>query len=145
MCIRDRSSYARESTTHSDGISYNTSWKVSSIESVDGETVSYTHLDVYKRQVHGFFLCVAEFEYVEQFFHFRFYVCKFFQRFLVVVGQFALCRYAPVEVFLPDPGGEHPRDRVGLRVLLVVIGERAVPAVSDFRIAGATQKSWLTL
>ena len=30
------SSYARESTTHSDGISYNTSWKVSSIESVDG-------------------------------------------------------------------------------------------------------------
>ena len=51
-------------------------------------------------QIHGLFLCIAEFEYVEQFFYFCFHVCEFFQRFLVVVGQFALCRYAPVEVFL---------------------------------------------
>ena len=37
-------------------------------------------------QVHSLFLCIAEFEYVEQFFYFCFHVCEFFQRFLVVVG-----------------------------------------------------------
>ena len=37
-------------------------------------------------QIHGLFLCIAEFEYVEQFFYFCFHVCEFFQRFLVVVG-----------------------------------------------------------
>ena len=37
-------------------------------------------------QVHGFFLCVAEFEYVEQFFHFCFHIGELFKGFLVIVG-----------------------------------------------------------
>ena len=37
-------------------------------------------------QVHGFFLCVAEFEYVEQFSHFCFHIGELFKGFLVIVG-----------------------------------------------------------
>lgn len=46
------SSYARESTTHSDGISYNTSWKVSSIESVDGERMSFSYNTALPQEYH---------------------------------------------------------------------------------------------
>ena len=52
------------------------------------------------RQIHRFFLRIAEFEYVEQFFYFCFHVGKFFQRFFVVLCQIALCGYFAVEVFL---------------------------------------------
>lgn len=41
--IFGETSNAREATTHSDGIYYNTSWKVSSIEAPNGETMSFSY------------------------------------------------------------------------------------------------------
>ena len=57
------------------------------------------------RQVHGFLLCVTEFEYVEQLFHFFFYVGKLFQRFAVVIVQFAGSGYYTVEVLFGELQG----------------------------------------
>ena len=51
-------------------------------------------------QVHGFFLCIAELEYVQKFFHLSLYICKFFQCFLVVVCQFTAGRHFAVKIFV---------------------------------------------
>ena len=51
-------------------------------------------------QVHGFLLCIAELEYVEQLLYFGLHVGKFLQCFTVVVGQFATGGHYAVEVFL---------------------------------------------
>lgn len=45
-------SNAREATTHSDGIYYNTCWKVSSIESPNGETMSFSYNANLPREYH---------------------------------------------------------------------------------------------
>lgn len=46
------SAYAREATTHSDGMLYNTAWKVSSIESADGERMSFSYNSNFIREYH---------------------------------------------------------------------------------------------
>ena len=51
-------------------------------------------------QVHGFFLCVTELEYIQQFFYFCLNIRKFLQGFLIVIGQFPTSRYLAVKIFM---------------------------------------------
>ena len=51
-------------------------------------------------QIHCFFLSIAELEDIQQFFYFRFYICKFLQCILVIFCQLSAGGNASVKVFL---------------------------------------------